>query len=83
MTIEQAINEIKEDISLYIPLHGTIDDIDRDLPDGQLVTALEMAIRALRLTDMLKSRPCEACEHHEDLGCMLWNCPFEEVTHEE
>jgi hypothetical protein len=47
MTIECAIKELKEDIDLYIPLHGTIDDVDRELPDGRLITALEMAIASL------------------------------------
>ena len=47
MTREEAIKELKEDIELYIPLHGTIDDVDRELPDGRLITALEMAIKAL------------------------------------
>lgn len=47
MTIECAIKEIKEDIDLYIPLHGTINDVDRELPDGRLITALEMAIASL------------------------------------
>ena len=53
MTREDAIKELKEDIELYIPLNGTIDDIDRDLPDGRLITALEMAIKAL------EQEPCE------------------------
>jgi rubredoxin len=53
MTREAAIKELKEDIELYIPLHGTIDDVDRDLPDGRLITALEMAIEAL------EQEPCE------------------------
>lgn len=47
MIREEAIKELKEDIELYIPLHGTIDDVDRDLPDGRLITALEMGIKAL------------------------------------
>ena len=53
MTREEAIRELKEDIELYIPLRGTIDDVDRDLPDGRLITALEMAIKAL------EQEPCE------------------------
>ena len=51
MTIECAIKELKEDIDLYIPLHGTIDDVDRELPDGRLITALEMAIASLEAWD--------------------------------
>ena len=53
MTREEAIKELKEDIELYIPLHGTIDDVDRDLPDGRLITALEMGIKAL------EQEPCD------------------------
>ena len=54
MTIECAIKEIKEDIDLYIPLHGTIDDVDRELPDGRLITALEMAIASLGAWEEVK-----------------------------
>lgn len=55
MTIECAIKEIKEDIDLYIPLHGTIDDVDRELPDGRLITALEMAIASLEAWEKVKA----------------------------
>ena len=47
MTIEEAIAELKEDIALYIPTNGTIEEVDRELPDGRLITALEMGIKAL------------------------------------
>ena len=47
MTREEAIYEIQEDIELYVPLGKTVEDVDRDLPDGRLITALEMAIEAL------------------------------------
>ena len=78
MTNEEAIAELKEDIDLYIPLNGTVGEIDRDLPDGRLVTALEMAIKALDLVDMLTNRPCGVCKHHEHGLCSSWNCPFSE-----
>ena len=54
MTIECAIKELKEDIDLYIPLHGTIDDVDRELPDGRLITALEIAIASLEAWGEIK-----------------------------
>ena len=47
MTREEAIYELEGDMELYIPLGGTVEDVDRDLPDGRLITALEMAIGAL------------------------------------
>lgn len=54
MTIECAIKELKEDIDLYIPLHGTIDDVDRELPDGRLITALEVAIASLEAWEKVR-----------------------------
>lgn len=45
MTREEAINELKEDIELYMPSDPIL--LDRELPDGRLITALEMAIEAL------------------------------------
>lgn len=55
MTLDEAINELQEDIELYIPLHGTIDDVDRELPDGRLITALEMAIKSLEAWEKVKA----------------------------
>lgn len=55
MTNEEAIKELQEDIELYIPLHGTIDDVDRELPDGRLITALEMAIKSLEAWEKVKA----------------------------
>ncbi len=46
MTREDAIIELKEDIALYMP-KDWVEEIDRDTPDGRLITALEMAIKAL------------------------------------
>ena len=63
MTREEAIKELKEDIELYIPLHETIDDVDRDLPDGRLITSLEMAIKALEQEP--KTGHCKDCKHFE------------------
>lgn len=76
MTNDEAIKELKEDIGLYIPLHGTIEDIDRELPDGRLITALEMGIEALELIGLLKGRPCEACIFSKG-ACSKWSCPFD------
>ena len=55
MTNEEAIAELKEDIDFYIPINATIEDIDRESPDGIMITALEMAIEAL------EQQPCEDC----------------------
>ena len=55
MTIDEATNELQEDIELYIPLHGAIDDVDRELPDGRLITALEMAIKSLEAWEKVKA----------------------------
>lgn len=46
MTREEAIKELEEDKALYMPKEW-IENIDRDTPDGRLITALEMAIKAL------------------------------------
>lgn len=46
MTNEQAINELKKDKALYMP-EEWIEELDRDTPDGRLITALDMAIEAL------------------------------------
>ena len=62
MTIECAIKELKEDIDLYIPLHGTIDDVDRESPDGRLITALEMAIASLEAWEKVKAEINELSE---------------------
>lgn len=62
MTIECAIKELKEDIDLYIPLHGTIDDVDRELPDGRLITALEMAIASLEALEEIRREAVDAIE---------------------
>lgn len=59
MTIEEAIAELKDDIELYIPLGSTIEEVDRDLPDGRLITALEMAIKALKATLTIMSKQAE------------------------
>ena len=51
MTRKEAIEELKEDIELYMPSDPIL--LDRELPDGRLITALEMAIKAL------EQEPCE------------------------
>lgn len=66
MTIEEAINELQEDIELYIPLHGTIDDVDRELPDGRLITALEMAIKSLEALEKVKTEIVERTKHLDE-----------------
>ena len=59
MTNEEVIKELQEDIELYIPLHGTIDDVDRELPDGRLITALEMAIKSLEALEKVQTEIVE------------------------
>jgi hypothetical protein len=67
MTIEEAIRE----------LHN-IADYDIDSQRGKdKYDALDMAINALELADMLTGRPCGVCKHHEHGLCSSWNCPFE------
>lgn len=72
MTIDEAANELQEDIELYIPLHGTIDDVDRELPDGRLITALEMAIKSLeaweKVKEEIKSKTFSRYVSNYDLG---------------
>ena len=46
MTREEAIKELEEDKALYMP-EEWIESLDRDTPDGRLITALDMAIEAL------------------------------------
>lgn len=53
MTKEEAIEELKDNIKLYTPLYG---DVDRDTPDGRLITALETAIRTLENHDIFMKR---------------------------
>lgn len=43
----EAIKELEEDKALYMP-EEWVESIDRDTPDGRLITALEMAINALK-----------------------------------
>lgn len=56
MTIEEAIRELEEDKAMYMPREW-IEELDRDTPDGRLITALEMAIKSLetiqRIDDVL------------------------------
>ena len=54
MTREEAIKELEEDKALYMP-EEWIESLDRDTPDGRLITALDMAIKAL------EQEPCEDC----------------------
>jgi hypothetical protein len=68
MTIEEAIKELKEDIDLYIPTNGTIKEVDRELPDGRLITALEMAINALE-----KQATCEDAISRHTVFTMIFD----------
>jgi hypothetical protein len=52
VTREEAIKELEEDKALYMP-EEWIESLDRDTPDGRLITALDMAIH------VLKQEPCE------------------------
>ena len=49
MTVDEAIKELKEDIAMYMPKEW-VEELDRDTPDGRLITALEMAIKAIEQT---------------------------------
>lgn len=51
MTKEEAIKELEEDKALYMPKEW-IENLDRDTPDGRLITALDMAISALKGLDL-------------------------------
>lgn len=51
MTKEEAIKELEEDKALYMP-EEWIESLDRDTPDGRLITALDMAISALKGLDL-------------------------------
>mgnify|MGYP007070349044 CR=1 FL=1 len=46
MTNTEAIQELQEDKALYMP-DEWIESLDRDTPDGRLITALDMAIQSL------------------------------------
>lgn len=46
--------------------------------DAQAI-AIDMAIKALEVVDMLTGRPCGVCKHHEHGLCSSWDCPYEEV----
>lgn len=52
MTREEAIKELEEDKALYMP-EDWIESLDRDTPDGRLITALDMAIEALEQEPVL------------------------------
>ena len=54
MTIEEAIRELEEDKAMYMPREW-IEELDRDTPDGRLITALEMAIKSLEAWDKVEA----------------------------
>ena len=65
MTREEAIKELEEDKALYMP-EEWIESLDRDTPDGRLITALDMAIKALEQETCDKcevGNPCLYCKH--------------------
>ena len=65
MTREEAIKELKEDKALYMP-EEWIESLDRDTPDGRLITAIDMAIEALEQESCDKcevGNPCLYCKH--------------------
>ena len=53
MTIEEAIRELEEDKAMYMPREW-IEELDRDTPDGRLITALEVAIKSLEAWEKVK-----------------------------
>lgn len=61
MTIEEAIRELEEDKAMYMPREW-IEELDRDTPDGRLITALEMAIKSLEAWEKVKEEINELSE---------------------
>ena len=61
MTREEAIKELEEDKALYMP-EEWIESLDRDTPDGRLITALDMAIKALEQESVLDKIRAEIME---------------------
>ena len=58
MTREEAIKELEEDKALYMP-EEWVECVDRDTPDGRLITALDMAIKALEQESCVGSDECK------------------------
>jgi len=79
MTREEAIKELEEDKALYMP-EEWIESLDRDTPDGRLITALDMAINALEQdcisrTDMLDAIGHGTTYTSEDLQRIIEDLP--------
>jgi hypothetical protein len=79
MTREEAIKELEEDKALYMP-EEWIESLDRDTPDGRLITALDMAIKALEQdcisrTDMLDAIGHGTTYTSEDLQRIVKDLP--------
>lgn len=53
MTREEAIRELEEDKAMYMPREW-IEELDRDTPDGRLITALEVAIKSLEAWEKIR-----------------------------
>ena len=53
MTIKEAIRELEEDKAMYMPREW-IEELDRDTPDGRLITALEVAIQSLEAWEKVR-----------------------------
>ena len=70
MTREEAIIELKEDIALYMPTEW-VEEIDRDTPDGRLITALDMAIKALEAFEMPLN------DNWDGYSSRLWKAAYE------
>ena len=71
MTREEAVKELEEDKDLYMPKEW-IECFDRDTPDGRLITALEMAIKAL------EQEPCGDAISRQAVIKALWHSIEEE-----
>ena len=68
MTREQAITELIADKNLYMPSEW-IEELDRDTPDGQLITALDMAIDALnKINEIDKCIKFHNLEEKHEMG---------------
>ena len=55
MSTDEAIKELEEDKALYMP-EEWVESIDRDTPDGRLITALDKGIEALRQVEKVNRR---------------------------
>lgn len=73
MTREEAIKELKEDKMLY---ETDLCHAGDGSPDGRLLEALDMAIKALS-GDFVKVVRCKDCRHRDLFSCPLADNDFQ------